>query len=323
MADLDKLVSLIESESKLEVFAKAFRSNSGLKNAYDKHGNTLLHLATAKTSTQIVQYLLEQNVSVAAANQEGQTALHMATLTSDAATTGYILDTITSMPAKAKAAVLNAKDKEHGRTALHYAAKAGYDSIVKQLLQAGADANVLSTTKHTALRSATTDAHTAAVAALAASGARVNLPANAVNPLHVAANIGNLEIVTCLLAAPDAAAALTAADPKDGSSVLHYAIAHRKPSTQLVPLLEALIQNGADVNASDNQGMTVLHHAAKSCPCAVLEVLLTDNAAINQQVGMLACYASFPPAYFKSAGLPPVLGRLKAYLFAWCLIALC
>ena len=56
-----------------------------------------------------------------------------------------------------------------------------------------------------------------------------------------------------------------------------------KPATQLVPLLEALLQHGADVTAADDQGISVLHQAAKSSPCAVVEALLGHDAAINQQ----------------------------------------
>lgn len=301
MADFERLVALTESHSKLEVFSKAFKSSAAFKNAYDKDGNSLLHLATAKGHLDIVQYLLDQNVSVAAANQEGQTALHMAAWTSNAAATRHLLDTITSMPGKAKAAVLNAKDKEHGRTAVHYAAKAGSDNIIKQLLQTGADGNILSTTKHTALRSAATHAHIAAVTELVSGGALVNLPVGAVNPLHAAASLGNMEIVISLLAASDAAAAVKATDAK-GSSVLHYAISSGKPSTQLVPLLEVLIQHEADVNAADSQGMTVLHKAAKSCPCAVVEILLAHDAAINRQVGAFSCMWIFAKSILMFAG---------------------
>lgn len=56
-----------------------------------------------------------------------------------------------------------------------------------------------------------------------------------------------------------------------------------KPATQLVPLLEALLQHGASVDAADEQGTTALHQAAKSSPCAVVEALLAHHAAINQQ----------------------------------------
>lgn len=56
-----------------------------------------------------------------------------------------------------------------------------------------------------------------------------------------------------------------------------------KPATQLVPLLEALLQLGADVNAADDHGISPLHQAAKSSPCAVVEALLARDAAINAQ----------------------------------------
>ena len=56
-----------------------------------------------------------------------------------------------------------------------------------------------------------------------------------------------------------------------------------KPATQLVPLLEALLQHGANVDAADEQGTTALHQAAKSSPCAVVEALLAHQAAVNQQ----------------------------------------
>ena len=56
-----------------------------------------------------------------------------------------------------------------------------------------------------------------------------------------------------------------------------------KPATQLVPLLEALLQHGANVDAADEQGTTALHQAAKSSPCAVVEALLAHHATTNQQ----------------------------------------
>ncbi|KAL0043637.1 hypothetical protein WJX79_010620 [Trebouxia sp. C0005] len=80
----------------------------------------------------------------------------------------------------------------------------------------------------------------------------------------------------------DSKAAATACDVK-GCSVLHYAISSGKPATQLVPMLDALLQQGADVNAADDQGISALHQAAKSSPCAVLEALLTQDAAVNLQ----------------------------------------
>ena len=67
------------------------------------------------------------------------------------------------------------------------------------------------------------------------------------------------------------------------SAIVCCLCASGKPATQLVPLLEALLQQGADVNAADDQGISALHQAAKSSPCAVLEALLTQDAAVNLQ----------------------------------------
>lgn len=224
MADFEKVVALLESQAKLDVFARAFKSNHALKHAYDRKGNTLLHLATAQGSAEIVRFLLEQQASVSAANQEGQTALHLSALTTNSSLSSALLAEIESMPSKARAAVLNAKDTELGRTALHYAAKLGSDSTVQQLITAGVDPNVLTKTKHTPLRSAAAQGHTAAVAILISGKAKVDIPdVKGINPLHAAASIGNMDVVDALLTGQDSNAAVRACDTK-GCSVLHYAI---------------------------------------------------------------------------------------------------
>lgn len=228
MVDFDKAVALLESQAKPDVFAKAFKGNHVLKHAYDRKGNTLLHLATAQGCPEIVKFLLEQHASVSASNQEGQTALHLAALTTDSTLSAALLVEIESMPSKARAAVLDAKDAELGRTALHYAAKLGSEHTVQQLIQSGADANVLTKTKHTALRSAAAQGHTAAVTVLIAGKARVNIPdVKGVNPLHAAASIGSMEVVAALLIGQDSKAAAMACNAK-GCSVLHYAISSGK-----------------------------------------------------------------------------------------------
>ena len=128
------------------------------------------------------------------------------------------------MPAKARSAVLNARDSELGRTALHYAAKLGSHETIEQLLKAGCDVDMVTKTKHTPLRSAAAQGHTSAVAALISANAKVNIPdMKGVNPLHAAASIGNMDVVAALLQGRDSKQAVQACDHR-GCTVLHYAI---------------------------------------------------------------------------------------------------
>ena len=232
--DFDKVVSLLDSQVTADSFAKAFKSNHALKHAYDRKGNTLLHLATANGNSEIVQFLLEQYAPVAAANQEGQTALHLSALTTITSMNRALLAEIKAMPSKARSAVLNAKDSELGRTALHYAAKLGSHETIEQLAGAGCDVDMLTKTKHTPLRSAAAQGHTDAVAALVSARAKVNIPdVKGVNPLHAAASIGNMDVVAALLLGQDSKQAVQACDHK-GCSVLHYAISSGMHITVLV-----------------------------------------------------------------------------------------
>ena len=224
MADFDTLAGLLETQATLAAFTKAFKGKHALKHACDSQGNALLHLAVGQNRVDVVKFLLEQHAPVAAANQAGQTALHLSALTLDATAAAALLSEVKSMPSKARQAVLDAKDAELGRTALHYAAKLGCETTVRQLVQASASLDELTNTKHTALRSAAAQGHAAAVMALIAGQAKVSIPdAKDVNALHAAASIGSIDVVSALLDGQDSQTAIEACDLK-GCSVLHYAI---------------------------------------------------------------------------------------------------
>ena len=233
MADFDKLAELLESQATVATFAKALKGHSALKHASNIQGDTLLHLATAQGRIEVIKFLLEQHAPIAAANKEGQTALHLAALSTDPAPTKALLSEVESIPNKAQVAVLNAKDAELGRTALHYASKLGCEATLQLLLQAGADPDILTQTKHSALRSAAAQGHSAAVDALIAGKAKVNIPdAKGVNALHAAASIGSMDVVSALLAGVDSQDAVQACD-SGGCSVLHYAISSGMTTTLL------------------------------------------------------------------------------------------
>jgi len=65
-----------------------------------------------------------------------------------------------------------------------------------------------------------------------------------------------------------------------GESTLHEACMRRAPS----PVIRALIQVGADVNATTLTGLTPLHSACMYSPSAtVIELLLTSGSAVNHR----------------------------------------
>ena len=202
----------------MEVFAKSY-----VRHAFDRKGNTLLHLATTNGNVEIVKSLLEQHASVEAANHDGQTALHLSALRSATALTGTLLSQIKAMPDRAQSAVLNAQDHKTTRTALHYAAKLGSHETVQQLIEAGCDVNALDRSRYTPLMIAAAQGHTAAVAALISGQAKVSMRDSWGNHfLHLAAFDGNADVITALLQGQDIKQAAQACNHR--GSVLHRAI---------------------------------------------------------------------------------------------------
>tara|TARA_Y100001970_G_scaffold36092_1_gene44617 strand:+ start:359 stop:1027 length:669 start_codon:yes stop_codon:yes gene_type:complete len=84
-------------------------------------------------------------------------------------------------------------------TALHYAAYEGHTEIVKLLLDAGADKDVMVFLAQTPLHWALMEGHTEIVKLLLDVGARAHGIGGYETPLHVAARDGHTEIVKLLL----------------------------------------------------------------------------------------------------------------------------
>ena len=91
-------------------------------------------------------------------------------------------------------------------------------------------------------------------------------------PLHVAAQVGDLELVKLLLAAN----ADVNARANAGWTALHWAAywSHRE-------MAELLLRNNANVNAKNSAGYTPLHWAAWRDNNALAELLLAHKADVN------------------------------------------
>lgn len=145
---------------------------------------------------------------------------------------------------------INGKDN-NGCTPLYHACAKGHMEVVKKLISAHADINYANTKGKNPLIISASKENLEIMQELIRAGALVNCAENnGHTPLMYASAVGNFTMVKELIKA----GATLDNKNKDGRTALHSACA-----TGEYPLLiRKLIQEGADINAIDNQGSTSL-----------------------------------------------------------------
>ena len=176
---------------------------------------------------------------------------------------------------------INAVDRA-GAAALHYAAEAGHVNIVRRLIAAGADVNVVNRWGQTPLFLSVTQEVTpetagdSIMAALLAGGADVNIAAKSgVTPLMravTACKDGSVDSVSTLI---HARANPSAAD-NSGSTALHMAV-----QLGQCDATELLLKACANVDAATTQGVTPLMAAAGKGQIDLATTLINFGARVN------------------------------------------
>jgi ankyrin repeat protein len=159
-----------------------------------------------------------------------------------------------------------------GLRPLHAASVAQQGEIVSLLLARGASVDALDNTGHTALLSFMSSDGTdlAILKELLTSGADANLldGTAGLHALDQAAIHGRPEIAELLIAF---GADLNAKDSLYGGTPLHYAVSYFLDASKTHSnVVRVLIDNGADVNATDSHGLTPLSLARRNFPNAGL-----------------------------------------------------
>ncbi|XP_044530716.1 CARD- and ANK-domain containing inflammasome adapter protein-like [Gracilinanus agilis] len=253
-ADMGARTTHLESALHLAVKAGAIYTvellldNGMSPNLAGWNGQTSLHAAALHNKHEMVNILINAGANINAQTTEQNTPLH---ITSERGNVDTALQLIQ------QGADLNVKNKL-SMTPLHVAARAGNVTMVELLLHSGADPNVPDREKKTALHWAASASYIKVVKYLLNYKARFGTrDMDGYSPLHYAALKGNVELVKIFLEAGK-------------NKNINERNIYRKTPLHLAveqghtELIKMLINNGAAVNALDNNRDTPLHCACKT-----------------------------------------------------------
>jgi ankyrin repeat protein len=258
----DRLIDAVKSGNRQAV--QAFLKNHADVNAGDPDGTTPLAWAVRADDLNMARLLLDAGANAKAANRLGVTPLSLAATNANA----VMIDELLIAGADANATLPG------GQTILMTAARTGNPDVVKSLLAHGANANVRENSYgETALMWAASENHASAVKVLIEHGAEVNARST---PLKYPEEKFGLEGVVTIL-------------PRGNWTPLMYAARQGSSSAA-----GALIEAGAELNATDPDGTTALVLAIINSHYDTA-ALLTEKGAdpnIADTAGMAALYAA-------------------------------
>ena len=250
-------------------------------------GATALHWAAHWNDRETAELLTQAGANVNAANDNGVTPLLLACVNGSAP----MVETLLRAGADPNAAMPT------GETPLMKASRTGNPETVKLLLAAGADVNARESRQgQTALMWAAAQRHAGVVRALIAGGADVKVNTNrGFSALFFAARAGDQESVRALVGAGADVNEAVTGDTRPGVTTRYQNIgaidAAKSSAAGMTPLLIAsangheelslyLLDQGADPNAADPNGMTAMHYAIQKGASHIAAVQLDSLDAM-------------------------------------------
>ncbi|KAK7922622.1 hypothetical protein WMY93_009524 [Mugilogobius chulae] len=252
----DHASCIVQQALEREDSIRTLLDNGASVNQYDSSGRTLLANAAYSGNLDVVNLLISRGANMELEDNHGQTALTLA------ARQGHtkVVNCLIGCEAN-----INHTDHD-GWTALRSAAWGGHSEVVSALLYAGAKVNCADADGRTALRAAAWGGHEDIVLNLLQHGAEVNKADNEGRQLSLRLrtwDTGRLWSISWTMA-------LKLHDP---TLVAGYE-GH-------VDVVDLLLEGGADVDHTDNNGRTPLLAAASMGHASVVNTLLFWGAAVD------------------------------------------
>ncbi|XP_059139288.1 serine/threonine-protein phosphatase 6 regulatory ankyrin repeat subunit C-like [Physella acuta] len=248
--------------------------------------NTPLHLSgnSRYDSNKIVNLLLKSGANIQALDKHGRTPLHIT------ATAGnlVILQSLCQFGAN-----INAVDN-YGNSPLFTALLFEHKEVSKYLIECGADVNVICESLCTPIIAAVLSSDSELIHLLIQHGAILDI--NKYSKLMVALEHGNVDVTIALLENGAATNILDTKKTPPLTIAIKQAIGAYISKGRLIYLdqltngrkeikhvAELFLNNGANISATDDEGNSCQHEAAKFCSANIFELFVAHKADVNVQ----------------------------------------
>jgi len=242
--------------------------------AVDNNHSTPLHVVSQRRNVEAARLLLEHGARVDAVDNNHSTPLHVASQHGNVEAARLLLE---------RGARVDAVDNNHS-TPLHVTSQHGNAEAARLLLERGARVDAVDNTHSTPLHVASQHGNVEAARLLLERGARIDaVDNNHSTPLHVASQHRKVKTSRLLLEH----GANIHVQNKEDQTPQHLLLAmwsYNSPDDD-VDTIRFFLERGADVDAVDEYHLTLLHVASYHGSVKVARLLLQHGANINARNG--------------------------------------